>query len=93
MGTDADSQKALDWLLRASMPGDGESTFYAAYIYDKGIGLERDSEKAEYLYKRAVFQLSQTDHYDSSAVSLYLLGLMYRYGMGKRLIGNYQTHI
>jgi TPR repeat protein len=44
-------KKAFEWFLKAAKQGIAEAQYEVASMYDNGIGVEQDSEKASWWYK------------------------------------------
>jgi hypothetical protein len=55
-GTTEGLIKAVPWLIKAADKGFAEAQFWLAYLYESGIGVEEDIDKAIELYGKAAAQ-------------------------------------
>lgn len=54
MGVEENDEEAANWFKKAAELGEPDSMFHLAWMYQEGIGVEKDMDLAtEYLYKSA----------------------------------------
>lgn len=55
-GVDKDTQKSADWMLKSANQGKVEAQVFMAALYDRGLGVKQDSNKATQWYEKAAKQ-------------------------------------
>ena len=48
-----DYKKALEWYTKAAEQGDAEAQYNLGVIYEEGLGIEKDMQKAKHFFKQA----------------------------------------
>lgn len=84
-GTEINIDEAISWLSKSAEKENASAQYDIAKIYSEGKYVDKDTEKAEQLYKQALKNFIKQDDTLPNVQTQYKIGCMYNNGLGTEL--------